>query len=148
MAFTTIAVGAGMKAYGDYSAGQAKGKLNDMNARIADEQAKSEMASGSYNANLVRQKGAKVQGQQVASIGANNLQQTGTNVNVVADTARANEADALQVQNNALRRAWGFEVQEESDLTQGDMARKQGVMSGIGDLISGGSSLAGAYAAA
>lgn len=148
MAFTTMAVGAGIKAYGDYSAGQAKGKLNDLNARIADEQAKSEMASGSYNANLVRQKGAKVMGQQIASIGANNLQQTGTNLNVVADTARANEADALQVQNNALRRAWGFEVQGVSDRFQGGIARQQGILSGIGDVVGGASSIYGAAAAA
>lgn len=140
MAFTT-AVGVGMKAYGDYSAGQARGNLADMNAKIASEQARSEMASGSYNANLVRQKGAKVMGQQVAAIGANNLQQTGTNATVVADTARATEMDALMTQNNALRRAWGFEVQGASDTYQGKLARAAGLMSGIGDIVSGGTSM-------
>lgn len=140
MAFTT-AVGVGMKAAGDYNAGQAKGRLNDMNARIADEQAKSEMATGSYNADIVRRKGAKIMGQQVAAIGANNLQQTGTNATVVAETARTTETDALMTQNNSLRRAWGFQVQGASDRYQGQLDRSAGVMSGIGDIVGGVSSM-------
>jgi len=138
MGYTTMALGAGMKAGGDVKQGKTKSSLLDANAIIADEQAKSEVAAGSYNANLVRTRGQKIQGQQVAAIGANNLTQGGTNADVVAQSARQNEMDALQTTNNALRRAWGFQVQASSDRFQSSAVEKAGMMSGIGDLVSAG----------
>lgn len=128
--------GGALKAGSAFAAGNTKDALERANASIADQQAKSEMAAGAYNTNLARQKGAQIQGAQIASIGANNLQQGGTPATVVADTARAQEANALQIQNNALRRAWGFEVQGESDTIQGQLAKQGGILSGIGDITS------------
>ena len=52
----------------------------------------------------------------------------------VADTARASELDALQQQNNALRRSWGFEVQGASDRFQAPLAEQGGILSGLGTL--------------
>lgn len=141
MGFSTDAVGGGVKAASVYQAGKTKDALEQANASIADQQAKSEMASGSYNANLARLKGKAIQGQQVSAIGANNLQQGGTNATVVADTAGAQEGNALQIQQNALRRAWGFSVQGASDRFQGNLAEQGGILSGIGDLASTAGSL-------
>jgi len=130
-----------IRAGADIAAGDTRSNLENANAEIASQQAKSEMASGAYGANLARQRGAKITGQQVSAIGANNLQQTGTPSAVVADTARASEQNALQTQNNALRRAWGFEVQGASDKVQGDLAEQGGILSGIGSLASAGGSI-------
>jgi hypothetical protein len=123
------------------AAGGTRANLERANAQIADQQAKSEMDAGAYNANLIRQRGAKVAGQQVASIGANNLQQGGTPSQVVGDTARATELSALTENNNALRRAWGFQVQGASDRTQADLAEQGGILSGIGTLAGTAGSL-------
>jgi hypothetical protein len=141
MGFTTEAGGAILKAGSQIAAGNTKDAEEQANAGIADQQAKSEMASGAYNAGLARKKAAMIQGQQVASIGANNLQQAGTNAAVVASTAGAQEANALQIQNNALRRAWGFQVQGASDRFQGQLAKQQGILSGVGSLAGMGGSL-------
>ncbi|HXI39947.1 MAG TPA: hypothetical protein VNH83_08210 [Bryobacteraceae bacterium] len=126
--------GGAIKAGSAIAAGNEKDALERANASIADQQAKSEMASGAYNTNLAREKAAQIQGTQIAAIGANNLQQGGTPSLVVADTAKAQEANALQIQNNALRRAWGFDVQGESDTVQGALAKQGGILSGIGDI--------------
>jgi hypothetical protein len=130
------AAGGGIKAGAAFAAGSEKDALEKANAGIADQQAKSEMAAGGYNTDLARKKAAQIQGNQVSAIGANNLQQGGTNANVVADTAKAQEANALQIQNNALRRAWGFEVQGASDTLEGSLAKQGGILSGLGDLTS------------
>jgi hypothetical protein len=140
--FSTTQAGGGIiKAGADIAAGDTRSNLENANAEIASQQAKSEMASGAYGANLARQKGAQIQGQQVSAIGANNLQQTGTPSQVVADTARASEQNALQTQNNALRRAWGFEVQGSSDKTQADLASQGGILSGVGALAGSAGSI-------
>lgn len=141
MGFSTDLAGGGIKAGATFAAGSEKDALEKANAGIADQQAKSEMASGAYNTDLARKKAAQIQGTQVSAIGANNLQQGGTNATVVADTAKAQEANALQIQNNALRRAWGFQVQGASDTFEGDLAKQQGILSGVGDLIGTGGKL-------
>jgi hypothetical protein len=131
-------LGTGLKAGASIRSGNEKDKLEMANAGIADQQAKSELAAGGYNAGLVRRKGAQIQGQQIAAIGANNLTQGGTNANVVEDTAMKTEADALTTQNNAMRKAWGFQVQGASDRLQAGYAKSGGILSGIGDLAAGG----------
>jgi len=98
-----------------YQAGQTKASLFRANAAVAGAQSQAEQQAGSYNESMQRMKAAALTGQQVAQIGANGLQQRGTPAQVVADTAEVSEMDALQTRNNALRRAWGFQVQEVSD---------------------------------
>lgn len=121
-----------------FESGKTRSELLDTNAEIADAQARSEEQAGGYNANLIRLRGARQQGQMVSAMGANNLQQGGTNALVVAGAARQNELDALQTQNNALRRAWGFDVQGASDREQAGLAEQGGILSGVGSLINAG----------
>jgi hypothetical protein len=121
-----------------YTAGQERSSLYRANAGIAEQQARSEAAAGSFNEEQVRLKGAAMEGQQVAAIGANNLQQAGTPSQVVASTAAINEMNALETRNNALRRSWGFRVQEASDINQQDLASKAGTFNALGTILGGG----------
>ena len=109
------------------------------NAGIAAAQYQSEAAAGAYNESQVRRRGEALEGQQVAQIGANNLQQSGTPSQVVASTRAVNEMDALQTRNNALRRAFGFQVQQVSDLKQAQIAKTSGDFNAIGSILGGGS---------
>lgn len=121
-----------------YEAGQQKASLFRANAGIAMSQAQSEAAAGSYNESQVRRRSAAMTGQQMAQIGASNLQQTGTPAQVVAGTAAVNEMDALQTRNNALRRAWGFRVQAASDEKQEAFASSAGDFAAAGTILGGG----------
>lgn len=121
-----------------YEAGQQKSSLYRADVGIAAAQAQSEDAAGSYNMNATLMKGAATTGQQVAQIGAGNLQQRGTPAQVVASSAEINEMDALQVHNNAMRRAWGFRVQGASDQVQEGNAKSAGDFNAAGSLLSGG----------
>lgn len=131
------AEGSLLGAISKFAVGQERGSLLDQNAGIAGAQAQSEYASGAYNANAIKMRGAAMEGQQVANIGGNNLQQVGTPAQVVAGTAAVNEMDALQTQNNAARRAWGFEVQGASDRLQAGFARGAGASDSVGSILSG-----------
>ena len=121
-----------------YEAGQERGSLFRANAGIAAQQYQSEMQAGSTNESRILMKGAQQTGQQVAQIGASNLQQRGTPAAVVASSAQANEIDALTTVNNARRRAYGFQVQEASDLNQASMAREAGDFNAAGSILAGG----------
>lgn len=123
---------------GAYEAGKTRSLLYRANASVAAQQAQSEREAGAYGEQMVRMRGAALQGQQVAQIGASNLQQAGTPSQVVASTAMVNEMDALQTRNNALRRAWGFEVQGASDAFQSKQAATAGITRGLGSILSGG----------
>lgn len=127
-----------MGGVGNYEAGKTRSLLFRANASIAAQQARSELEAGAYNESMVRMRGAALQGQQVAQIGASNLQQAGTPSQVVASTAMVNEMDALQTRNNSLRKAWGFEVQQVSDNFQSKQAATAGVTEGIGSILNGG----------
>lgn len=137
-------IGAGgiVEGVSEFESGKSRAELMGMNADIADAQARSEESAAGQNAAAVRTKGAKLMGAQVAAIGANNLTQGGTSANVVADSARANELDALTVQNNALRRAWGFDVQAASDRYQAKVSGNAGLLSGAGSLLGAAGELA------
>lgn len=121
-----------------YEAGQEKSSLYKQNAAIAMQQSQSEAAAGAYNESQILRKGEATTGQQVANIGANNLTQAGTNAQVVAGTRAVNEMDALTTRNNALRRAWGFQVQTVSDQNQAAFAKSAGDFNAAGAILSGG----------
>lgn len=134
-----LTAGAGlMQGVGAYEAGQTRSQLFRSNATVAGEQAQSELQAGAYNESSIRMKGVALTGQQVAQIGAGNLQQAGTPGQVVASTAMINEMDALQTRNNSMRKAWGFQVQEASDTFQSKEASTAGDFSAAGSILTGG----------
>lgn len=121
-----------------YEAGQARSQLFRANASVAASQFQSEAQAGAYNEEMMRMRGTALTGQQVAQIGASNLQQRGTPAQVVASSAEMNELNAITTRNNALRRAWGFEVQQQSDLYQASKYQSAGIEQGIGSILTGG----------
>jgi hypothetical protein len=133
------AAGGLLQGASQYEAGQAKGSLFRANAGIAGQQYQSEVQAGSENEERVLMKGAQQTGQQVAQIGASNLQQRGTPAQVVASSAAVNEMDALTTINNARRRAYGFQVQQVSDQNQASLARTSGDFNAAGSILAGGS---------
>jgi hypothetical protein len=141
---TALVVGAtAFSAASQYAAGQASGSLMNMNAGLARQQAQSEEAAGAYNESLVRRKYANVEGQQVNSIGANNLQMSGSALRLISDTAKTGEMDALQTRNNALRRAYGFQVQAAGDTYEAGVARSTGTSRAVGTALSGAADIWG-----
>lgn len=121
-----------------YEAGQTRSNLLRSNAAVAGMQSQSELDAEARNESALRMRQSAIRGQQVAQTGANNLQQAGTPAQVQASTAQINEVDILNMRNNAMRKAWGFQVQQVSDTFQSKQAGTIGDMAGAGSILAGG----------
>lgn len=126
-----------LQGVGQYEAGQTRSNLFRANAAVAGQQAQSELQAESVNETALRMKQAQVRGEQVAQTGANNLQQVGSPAQVQASTAELNEVDILNMRNNAMRKAWGFQVQEVSDQFQSKQAARVGDFEAVGSILGG-----------
>jgi hypothetical protein len=134
-----VTAGAGLlSGVAQYEAGRTRSNLLRSNASVAGQQSQSELDAESRNEQALRMKQAAVTGQQVAQTGANNLQQRGSPSQVQQSTAEINETDILTMRNNAMRKAWGFQVQRASDTFQSEQAGRIGAFQGAGSILAGG----------
>ena len=106
----------GVSSYQQGKAQQAQynyqAKVNEENAKIAQENANVQRQQGIEEARLQRIKAASTIGAQKTAMAANGVDVTqGTAVDVIADTAAIGELDALQTQYNYEMKARGYEVQ-------------------------------------
>lgn len=106
----------GVSSYQQGKAQQAQynyqAKVNEENAKIAQENANVQRQQGIEEARLQRIKAASTIGSQKTAMAANGVDITqGTAVDVIADTAAIGELDALQTQYNYEMKARGYEAQ-------------------------------------
>lgn len=167
-----------MSAYGMYAQGQQQQKqaeyqaavannnaiVANQNAAIQDRAAQDALARGRIDEQQHRLKVAQMKGSQRSALAASGVQvDTGSALDVVADTALMGEMDALTIRSNAEREAYSFLVgaynaraqastlQAESGLYRmtGANAARNGAF-GAGTTLLGGAAQIGAnyYAAA
>lgn len=117
------------------------------NALYAQDAAEDAVKRGTYDADLQRVRTAQSIGtQRAAAAGNGGDVNSGTNAQLQADTAALGELDALTIQNNAAREAYGFKVQALTGLSNarqteanGETAQRSSILGGI---IKGASSYA------
>lgn len=146
-----IAVVGGMM-QGQQQDAQAQGAARDMrtNAGYAKQAADDALARGQYDADLQRVRTGQAIGTQRAAMAANGgLVNEGSNALLQEDTASLGELDALTIQNNAAREAYGLKVQAISGFANArntELAGKNakqnslmgGVVKGAGSFFGGG----------
>ena len=123
------------EAYAQRQAGLGTAKLQEMNAEIAGQQRQSELNAGTMNADRERMQTAALIGKQKAQIGANNVQLSGTPMQLLEKTASIGELDAQTISLNAQRKAWGFAVQQQGDLYRAELAKSQAFSQPFGTLL-------------
>ena len=149
---------AGVKAYGDYQAGQA-GYQSGMyqaavavnNAAIANQMADRETYAGEVSAGMESMRGGAKQGDEKAAMAANGVDvNSGSAVDVAVSQRMQSKYNADTTMNNALLKAYGYRVQAQSDIAQSQLdtmgannKRAAGRISAFGDLLSGASSFFG-----
>lgn len=161
MGMTAVAVGAlalsavatGMSAYGQVQAGKAakanaeyQAGIARNNAIAAKYQADDIRKRGDEAADVHRQKVQQMLGRQRAVMSANGGDiGSGSNLDILGDTAASGELDALTIRNNAEREAWGVEVQGSNFSAQAGLLQAQGAQAqAAGNWGAGTSLLAGA----
>lgn len=139
----------GVSSYQQGKAQQAQynyqAKVNEENARIAQENANVQRQQGIEEARLQRIKAASTIGSQKAAMAANGVDVTqGTAVDVIADTAAIGELDALQTQYNYEAKARSYEAQANNfqnqanlDVISGKNAYKAGKVGAIQSGLAG-----------
>lgn len=108
-----------MGAMGQIQHGQAAKSAAEYNAAvarnnqvIAERQAQDALKRGEIAESEQRRKNQAILGSQKAAMGANGLEiGSGSNLDILGDTAQFGELDALTIKSNAQREAYGYRVQ-------------------------------------
>lgn len=136
------------KAQAEYAAGVARN-----NQIIAQQYADTERAKGRVAEDAKRQETAQKISAQRASGGSSGLDvNSGTSLDLQADTAKLGEFDALTIRNNAARAAYGYETQgvnygsaAEMELSRGRYAKNASNIKIGQSIASSASSFAGKW---
>ncbi len=112
------AIGTGLSFKGQVDSQAAAGaqqgylaQLSRQRQQIAEQQAADALQRGQVAEQKQRDLTAQRIGTQQAALAAQGTDLEGSPTDILGDTARAGEQDALTLRNNAAREAWGFQVQ-------------------------------------
>jgi hypothetical protein len=142
-----MGVGAGMDFVGSIAGVRSErrslrsaARIADIGASMADEDARQALRIGTVLAGRRFEEGARVRGQQVAAMGANNLViGEGSTARVLATTDYATQLDVDTIMANAYREAFGLQV--EGMNLRGQAAAQRATASGISPFLAGATSL-------
>jgi hypothetical protein len=120
-------VGGAMQAQGQREAGRRDEMVANQNAQIADAQAEQARLIGGMEEQRVYQNIRRTLGSQRAGFGAANVDaSSGSALDIQTETAQFGAADATIARANAMRQAWGFDVEAQQQREGGRYARRTG----------------------
>lgn len=136
-------VGAGLAVVGGVqqaraakAAGEAQAQADEANAKIGQLQAEQARQIGNMEEERQMRRVRAAVASQRAAQAANGLDvNSGTALDLQAETAGFGTADALNLRSNAIRQAWGFEVGAVNDLNSASAARAAGRNSATGTML-------------
>lgn len=107
---------------------ESQAELLDFNAHVADLQAADAITRGREEEARFRSSASILAGTQIADTAAAGvLVGTGSAADVQVDAKKLLELDALTIQNNAAREAWGLTKQAEDLRRRAEITRREGV---------------------
>lgn len=107
--------------------GSYEAELHRRNAEVAEIQAQDALARGDRDAGRHRRAVGGLVGSQRAALAAQGLDiDSGSALDIQAESVAMGELDALTIRNNARREAWGFRVQASNALGQANLAEMAG----------------------
>lgn len=131
-------IGTTVLAGGQIAQGQAARKAGDANARIQTIMAEDALERGRAREASKRRETAARKGRQAAVFGASGAEiNTGSSLEILADTAQFGELDALRIRNNAEKEAFGLMAGAAISRTQGKNAQTSSFLNAAGTLITG-----------
>jgi hypothetical protein len=133
--------------------GEYEGGILDRNAGVYDLQATDAISRGAEASARQRQAVRRMTGSQRVALAAQGIDiGSGSAADVQANTAYVGELDALTIENNARREAWGFQTQATNARAQAGLARTagrtaaaSGTNAAVGTLLTGGAQIYDIY---
>ena len=118
-----------VQALGSLLAGQAQAAAYEAKARLAQVNANIARQQGAAAADSQRRIAARQMGSMVANYGASGVQtDSGSPVDVLADSAAMATLDNLTIKYNAELKALGYQVESSMDLASAENARTSAVL--------------------
>ena len=132
--------------YGSIIAGNANQRMAEREADVLDYRASLAVENGAFAAEQTRKQGKAAQGAQKTGYAAQGVVVgDGSSGQMLDQTSKLSEQDALQIKLNAAREAWGMKEQAKQTRYQGDMAKFKGRLDAIGGILgTGGKGASGA----
>lgn len=131
-------ISTGVSAIGMIAQGNAEASAAEANAKNLETSARITRQQGSVRAERIRAQARALQAEQRAAMGESGLlADTGSNLDLVKDTAANFELDALTEQYNADMDALGLSSRASVERASGRAARSSGYMSAAGAVFRG-----------
>jgi hypothetical protein len=129
---------AGVSAYGQVRSSNYQAKVAEQNAQIQENAGALALQRGAIAAGVERMKESQAEGSARAAMGGSGIDlQSGSSLDVLADSRMMNELDAQTVANNAAREAWGYKTAAVNDRAQAELSRMSGRYGAAATLIGG-----------
>ena len=146
-------VGAVQQAQATAKSNRYNAEVQNMNARLADRQARDAIERGKLEEQRKRTEVARIKGAQTAAMAANGVDVTfGSPLDTLVDTAVAGELDALTIRSNSYREAYGYNVDAANKRAGAQMSRMAansaetgGWLNAAGTILGGGAKAYGQY---
>jgi len=123
--FTVLAgVGAGLSTLSTLDEGKDAARQSKIQQQQYEAEAQAQVIAGQEEARAKREEGKRLRASQLAAISASGGGLVGSNLVVMAETARNVEMDALTIERNSQLRALSLQNQGRIAQYQGQMARK------------------------
>ena len=138
------AVGAMRRAREQRAQYQYQEDMNERNAEIQRQREEDAVSRGAAEASRFRTRVDDFLGQQVAAFAGNNIDvESETARKFLSDTAAEGELDAQIIENNALREAYGYAIQEQRYLDEASLARSNARSAGRAGLLGAATAIGG-----
>lgn len=140
-------VGGLMQAKGAQESGAYQSDLLGQNAAFKRRAADETIFAGDTSADWQRVRTGQAVGTQRTAQAGNGIDvNSGSAAQLQDDTAMIGELDALTIQNNAAREAYGYRVQAEQDLQNAKQIKKNAKSAAMGSILGGLGSAFGSFA--
>lgn len=127
-----------ISAFGQIQGGNSKGAMADYNAQVANQNAAQVTQQANKNAQISLVNSSKVIGQGQASYGAAGVTSTGSAMDVLQQSARNAQLDALNIQYGGAVKAQSYDNEAALDQYRGNNDRLSGYLSATGSLLNSG----------
>ena len=141
-----ILAGTAISAAGQYQAGEANEAIAKRNATLGRARAVDSIRRGKVQAGIAREQFKALSSEQDVGFATQNIQlNTGTPVEIRAETAMMAELEVNTILNNAAAEAWGFEQGAQESILSGEVAKASSRFGAAGTLFSGVGQAASAF---
>jgi hypothetical protein len=120
-------------------------QVNKQNQKVAEAQAVDAERLGQIEAQEKRLQTRLKIANQTVGFAAQNVEATGTALDILGDTAMFGQIDEDRIRANAQRRAWGFRMQKYDLEAQKRLGAYQGKMDRFGTILTTAGKVAGSF---